>query len=402
MRVRLIAAVALALLLTCDGAALGSDLYTLTAMSTSGPPVTVTASGSNLLNLVQNAVSAKAEFQALKGQDATYALSYAGQKDVITMTRNAAGTSATLTIPSTGFSKTFTGTNAEAIRGSISEFLRTNAEDAIGRLNQKLQQRSKVAVVDGNPHATTATMADDAFYRFGLPRASARAGSGFWLDVDGGTYHAGGINSDYANVDFGFDVPFGERADLSIGVDGGYNRIGRANSYTFAGLDVGLPITVVKTPLLDGFLWKVTPFGYGTVTVSPDTLTGGGVYGCGAASSLNYMTGPWTFTLGNQISYFAGADLGLGGRVYGNRHLDQWITKNGLKVAYMPAQHLFLDAGVTYTHFLNSAAVPDYVSPIVGIGWRFNPTTQIRVGGRGDFVNGYTSVGGEVSLNVSY
>lgn len=320
----------------------------------------------------------------------------------MTLTRNDAGTQATLTIPSTGFSHTFTAGSAEELRHQVSDYLKTNADNAIGKLNQKLNALSKVSFVDGNPHAVTAMMADDAFYRFAMPRTWAKAGAGGWLNVNGGTYHADGLNGHYGSLGLGFDVPFGERAALSLGFDGQYNEIGNAQSFTFAGLDIGLPITVVETPLSDGWVWRVTPFGAGTVNVSPDTLSGGGLYSGGVASSLNYLTGPWTFTLGDQLNYFAGINLGIGGHVFGNRDLNQWLTKNGLNVSFMPAQHLFFDGGVTWSHFFESAGVRDYLSPTAGIGWRFNPWTQFRVGARGDLANGYTSYGGEISLTVSY
>jgi len=65
-------------------------------------------------------------------------------------------------------------------------------------------------------------------------------------------------------------------------------------------------------------------------------------------------------------------------------------------------QHLFLDGGLVWTHFFKNVGVEDYLSPSVGIGWQINDASRIRVGARGDLANGYTSVGGEISLTVSY
>ena len=396
-----IRAIAVLCILASAGIVSASDLYTLTATTTSGPPITASVSGSSFLKLVQNAVSSKSEFQSFQGRDVLYTLSYAG-KTAMTISRNAAGTTGTVTIPSTGYSKTFTGANAEDLRQQVSHALRNNVDNALGRLNEKLQQRTKVGVIDGNPHAATAMIADDAFYRFALPRTRPDAGAGWWIKGDGGKYSADGLNGTYGDFGIGFDVPFGEVAALSIGFDSQYNQIGGANSFTIAGLDIGVPITIARSPTLDGFTWKATPFGNGFATISPDTLSGGGVYGGGAASSLSYVTGPWAFTLGNQIGYFTGVNLGVEGRVYGNRNLEQWVLKNGLNAVYSPDQHFFIDGGLTYTNFLKKAGVPDYLSPTAGVGWRFNAATQIRIGARGDFANGYTSFGGEVSFNVSY
>lgn len=377
-----------------------SDLYTLTGTATSTGQ-SVTATGSNFVDLLRNASNSSAEFQTLKGQPATYTLNR-GSTTIIKMTRDASGTTATLTIPSTGQSKTFTGASDSDVRQQVGDYLKKNVDDAIGRLNKRLNQETKTSFIDGNPHAVTAFMADDAFYRFGLPRAGTSYQSGWWLMGEGGAYHADGLDGNYGNLGLGFDANLGKQAALSFGFTSLYNQLGGANSFSFIGLDIGLPITIYRTSLLDGFVWKVTPFGYGTVSISPETVSGGWVYGGGAASSLSYMTGRWTFTLGDQINYFTGADLSIGNVAYGNGSLDQWLTKNGVEINYQLGEHAFVDGGATWTHFFHAAGVRDYYSPTVGIGWQINDASRIRVGARGDLGNGYTSVGGEISLTVSY
>jgi hypothetical protein len=390
----------LAFVVFSAGIASASDLYTLTGTSTSTGQ-SVTATGTNFVDLLRNASTASAEFQALKGQAATYTLNR-GSTTIIKMTRDATGTTATITVPSTGQSKTFTGATDSDVRKQVGDYLKQDVDGVMSRLNKRLNQESKTSFIDGNPHAVTAFMADDAFHRFGIPRAGTSYQSGWWIMGEGGAYHADGLDGNYGNLGLGFDANLGKQAALSIGFTSLYNQIGRANNFNFIGLDIGLPITVYRTPLLDGFVWKVTPFGYGTVSISPDTLSGGWVYGGGGASSLSYLTGRWTFTLGNQLSYFTGADLSIGNIAYGNGGLDQWITKNGVEVNYQLGEHAFVDGGATWTHFFHAAGVKDYYSPTVGIGWQISDASRIRVGARGDLGNGYTSVGGEVSLTVSY
>src|SRR3954470_3478335 len=129
------AVIAVAVLLVSAAIAQGADLYTLTGTATATGQ-TVTATGSNFLDLLQNASTASDQFQVLKGQDATYTLNYAGQTDVIKMTRNSSGTTATITIPSTGQSKTFTGATDNDVRKQIADYLRKNTDDAMGKLNK--------------------------------------------------------------------------------------------------------------------------------------------------------------------------------------------------------------------------------------------------------------------------
>ena len=54
--------------------------------------------------------------------------------------------------------------------------------------------------------------------------------------------------------------------------------------------------------------------------------------------------------------------------------------------------------GLTYTNFMNPAAVPSYFTLSAGLDWRFGPGSGLRVGYRGDFASGYTSHGGDVSF----
>jgi len=77
-------------------------------------------------------------------------------------------------------------------------------------------------------------------------------------------------------------------------------------------------------------------------------------------------------------------------------------VKNGIKASWTPAQHFFIDAGATYTNFLHAAAVQSYVSPIAGVGWRFDSRSSIRIGYHGDYGNGYSASGADVSLYLSF
>src|SRR3954471_3460155 len=82
-----------------------ADPFSLTA---SGSSSTITANGNNLVDLAGNLIDSKDQFATLNNQNVSGALRYGGLNNAVLFSRNAAGTSATLTIPSTGFSRTFT------------------------------------------------------------------------------------------------------------------------------------------------------------------------------------------------------------------------------------------------------------------------------------------------------
>src|SRR5438874_7193331 len=89
-------------------AARANDPFTLTA---SGGGTNVTASSNNVVDLAGNLINSESQFLSLANKNVTGTLRYGGLNNAVLFTRDAAGTSATLTIPSTGFNKTFTAAN---------------------------------------------------------------------------------------------------------------------------------------------------------------------------------------------------------------------------------------------------------------------------------------------------
>ena len=115
-------AAAATLLLICSPA-LAQDPFAINAQTTSGPPTQVTATGSSMVDLVENLIESQQQFSNFQNQAFTASLDYGRVSDAIQFQRNAAGTSATVTIPSTGFSRTFTGADEAAVRKQIEDFL---------------------------------------------------------------------------------------------------------------------------------------------------------------------------------------------------------------------------------------------------------------------------------------
>ena len=166
LRLRTVLAAALAV----APAALAADPFVLTADTTSGPPATVTASGSNLADLVQDLVETRDAFGAFDGQAFRAALDYGGVRNAIRFEQNAAGTSSTLSIPSTGFSRTFTGANEAEVRRKIEDFLLKDGAQAYARFLREVNERSTIGVTDGNPLAATALLANYSSFEFGALR----------------------------------------------------------------------------------------------------------------------------------------------------------------------------------------------------------------------------------------
>src|ERR1043166_947824 len=97
-----------ACVLCAAGVARADDLFSITA--TGGSPA-VTATNSKVLDLISDAINTRGSFSGFQGLDTSFALSYAGVANAVTITKNAANTQATVTLGPTGVTRTFTGAN---------------------------------------------------------------------------------------------------------------------------------------------------------------------------------------------------------------------------------------------------------------------------------------------------
>jgi hypothetical protein len=360
--------------------------------------------GSNLINLTDNLINEQGSFASLAGQNVTGTLSYGGIPNALVFTENAAQTSATITIPITGFTKTFAGTSASDLQTQIKDFLEKDAEQAYAQFLSAVNQDSAVAMLDGNPQASTALIADDLFTRFGLRNEqSTQYGSGgtyFGIDFNGGTTRADDLNGTWAEFTFNTGARFTNNVALDFGTAVDYRNEANSEAYTVAE-EIALPITFINNNG-NGISWQLTPWGFGGFAASYDQVAGGILVGGGATSSLAWQSGPITLTLGDQIDYTHGVDIAYDG--YGfDTNLDQWIFKNGGDAAFqIPGTPIFVDAGIAYSNFLRKAAVPNFWSPSAGVGISLGGHSSFRVSYDGDFGKGYNANGGQVALVLSY
>jgi hypothetical protein len=384
----------------CAPAAHAGDFFNLTA---SGTSTTVSTNGSNLFNLTDNLINEQGPYASLAGQNVNGSLRFGPQSGAILFSENAIGTSATLTIPSTGFTKTFTGANPSDLQSQIHDFLKHDGQNAYSQFIAELDKTSPVAVVDGNPQASTAVIATGAFNIFGLSsEVSSTTGGGGALrfEANGAELRAGGINGDLAGVDFGFDIPFSRVVGLTFNTVYQSSFIGGASTYT-VGEILGLPIKLIPSST-QGLSWELTPWGFGGLSASYDEASGTILVGGGGTSSLAWRMGPLTFTLADQISYAADAGVTVDDYNF-DVPVNQWILKNGGRVAFNPANGpLFLDAGVTYTNFLRDAAVPNYWTPSAGVGFNFGRYSSLRLSYEGDFGHSYHVNGAAINLIIAY
>jgi hypothetical protein len=380
------------------------DLFDVSATSTSGPPASAQASGSSLVDLIENLVDSQEEFAALQDQGFAASLDYAGVADAVQVTRNAAGTEATVTIPSTGLQKTFTGADEDDLEQQIEDYIKKDGASEWGRFLREINQRTYVGVADGNPQATTALAAFGTYRRFGLGSTplvggntiSLGSGAELRFDIDGGVNSTDSGDGFFAAGTLSTRFRFGERVALSVATPLAYRQVEEASIF-HGGLELGLPITLLTGEGVP-VRWTITPAGVVYVGGSYDLAAGGVVAGGSITSSLSFLfDGPGiVVTVANQYGTYQGVPIDIQEFKF-DTDVDQQILKNGVMVTKRFGAG-FVDAGVTYTSFLEDAAIDGYWSPTIGAGLNFGDASGVRIAYSGDLADGYTTHGGSLQL----
>jgi hypothetical protein len=383
-----------------------SEPFTLTAQTTSGIPRTASVSANNVIDLVENVIQSQNQFTALAGQPFNATLRYGGLNNAVLFSRNADGTSGTLTIPSTGFSKTFTASNESDLRDQIRDFIKSNGAAEYAKFLQQINQRTTLGVADGNPLATTALMADRGFYRFGFRPARFELSPepivispGLEVDLNGGVSNTDDADGWFGSLGLGTTIGLGDRIGLAVDLDLRYRDVDGAAVYQGAGT-IGLPVVIIPSTGSTSLSWQLTPAFVSGFGGSWDLAAGGITVGGQLTSSLAYQNGPWTLTLADQIGFFEGVPIDVSDFRF-ETDVSQQIAKNGIQLTRTFGD-AFVDASITCSNFLKEAAVDHYWTPAVGVGLRFGQSSGVRLGYHGDFADGFTNHGGDVELFFAF
>lgn len=393
------------------GAATAQDLFNVSAQSTSGASQSVNVAGGNLTNLVSHLIKNEDQFSPLQNRDISATLRYADISDAIVIRKNAANTSATVLIPSIGLNKTFTAANSDDLKNQIIDYVKKNGATEYGRFLRVVNEQSVVGVTDGNPLAATAMLADHQYGMFGLEPAPFPTGQPadsldavcaprFRLDVSGGIENTRVGTGYFVRGALDTAFRFSDRVGLVFSTPLLYRNIDGANIYE-AGEEIALPLVIVPTRGDRSLSWTLSPYGAVGAAGSVELAAGGTFAGGGLTSSLSYSISGFTFSLADHYSYFHGYPLQLGDYHF-RTDLEQQVLKNGLKISKSFAGALFVDAGITYTNFLDRAAIRNYWSPGSGIGIRFGEHAGLRFGYQADLAGGLRVHEGNVLIYLNY
>ena len=196
-----------------------------------------------------------------------------------------------------------------------------------------------------------------------------------------------------------------ERVGVYLSALGQYRNYDGADIYD-AGLELGIPITVLGPGEGHWVRWVLTPVVQSGAGASRDLLSGGFMVGGGGVSSFGLNFGPLELTIADELLYYGGVPLGEIGGIEIETELDQWITRNGAKLAFYPLglERLSLEAGASLTNFLGThGAVDWYATPFAGVGVKLFDTLRMRIGWESDLgEHDYAAHTGRVDLGFEF
>ena len=378
------------------------DPFELTAQ---GGPFSASASGDNTVDLISDLIQSEAEFTPLANNPISAALRYGEESDAVLFTRNGSGTSATLTIPSTGFTRTFNAANEDELEDQIEDFFKEDGADAYADFLREMAKRTSLGVNDGNPLATTATLADLGFYRFGYrPRTPGdepiRLAGGWDVRLLGGVSETEAFDGWFAGFGLGKNWRLGDRVGITWASNFRYRDVEGASVYQ-TGTTIGVPIALITSDDDSGLSWHVTPAFVGGFGGSWDLAAGGFLAGGQVTSSLALRAAGFTLVLANQFGFYEGLPIDISDFRF-ETDTSQRILKNGVQVIRDLGDDAYIDAGVALTNLLDDAFIDDYVSADLGVTLRFGDRSGLRVGYHGDFSDDFDTHGGNATLFFSY
>ncbi len=365
---------------------------------TGGAP-TVTAENSSFPDLLQDVIKGQGKFASFSMVDYNGLMTYLGVPNAIQV--NMTGNTATIDLPSIGFSRTFTGSSRDDVYDQVEDYFLKHGSDIYGRFLKEMAKRSAVALTDGNPGATTARMAAGTFFTDGFTPSDELMDmidgittdrfSGLGIGFNGGEFEAGDFTGYYAD----FALPWRKRlaghVDLNTSLN--FNYLDVEGSQVFGiGATIGVPVRVLIMDREHRWNWRLTPVAGISARGSEDMASGGLIWMAGGLSTVDFrVNSRLILSIVNQVSYHKSMNLKLPDDYEFDPHVDQVILKNGLRAVTRFGKRIIADAFAIETNFLNDAAVDSFTTIGGSLKWQATQKYHLTLGANYDWGDDYKS-----------
>lgn len=405
-RLRSFGAVTAALLAASAFTAKAADLFEVAGVTTDTfPPISFDYGAKSLPNLVSDLINGTGNFNGLQTREFVAGLRYGGVHDALQFNVQQVGPNwvAQLTTPFKPglIARTFNGPTRAAVEDQIDEYLKKEGSGDLAKFLAEINKASVAGSTDGNPSAATAQSAAYFFGEYGLRPTETEeeavdvAGAsrtGFSMTAEAGTFKSQGLEGQNYNWTPMLPIALGvaRRVRLEVAMPLSYTQIEGANIFG-VGLQVGLPILIIKRAKDQPWLWQLTPHTGISINGSADLISGGALVSGGLTSYLSYRWNKWEFSMGNHISAHESLEVGIGDYSFDPK-VSQQIAKNGLKIGRAIGQRWYADVYGIDTEFVADAFTQRYTTVGGGVGYR-GPKKKgyAMIGAFGHIAKDYTS-----------
>lgn len=328
--------------------------------------------GNNVSDVVTEVTERQGELSSLTGQAFTASLNYLGVAGSIVIDFSADGRSATLTIPSTGFTQDFSAASESKLNDELQDFLQKDGSAQLAEMRRQVNKESPVGITDGNPNSTTSLLASDFYEAMGLnlarnfPGAQTEAKNGFSFIASGSRFEAGSFNGWSTGGRVEYRHRFNPKLELVTIMPFSYYQIETSEIFGIGG-GIGLPVAIIGKLNKRETRLTLAPFVGGMFRWSEDLAGGGALVSFGVNTTLAVpVDESWMITGLFQISDYRGVPFDVDGYELDNV-VDQQIVKVGAQVIYDFNDWLLAELNLTGNRYLRTAAVQDWGSIGTGI-----------------------------------
>lgn len=340
-------AVLLAALLWLPVNSPGAKLFAVTASY--GDPLaqsTLEVENSSFPDLVKELINNSQQFEVLQGSsEYTANIRFFALPDAFefNINKNNANGLYEVRIVSrlTGLDKTFEAVDSEDMRQKIIDWFWVEGDDEASALLEEIFKKSAAVISDGSPEASTARMADSAFYLFGFYHGSSLQTA--MRGAESGAHIELRVHSDSTTFESPVGTLHGDRLTAAIPLWLHFNRrlsyVGQMDfsqldlegtRFYDLGLQTGLAVRPVVRDRDDRFGWQITPFIGAKSVVSSDAVTAAVLYHAGFNNRFEWRLFERTYlSFTSQYADYNNIKIEIGEYEL-NTEIDQQIVKNGL------------------------------------------------------------------------
>lgn len=448
MRTPAAPAPALIALAALAGTLHAEDLFRVQVTQIGNPANSLLVTGNTLPDLVSDLADQQGLFSGFSNVPFASSLTYAGIPDAVAVSYNPTGGTnggELITITSLlGTTQTFTFDEANGNLGNqLEDFFVKDNPGTISDFLQAVARRSLVAVTDGNPLASTARAADLKWRYFGLssdltlqphvlrgiyPDSTLVPDS--YIDPAGGLTAAGDdptASTRYdgsrliSRIDFQYNATEAEgfeangytiststefilfdAASIAFSSYINYTQLEDADVF-HGGFAVDLPIRIIQPDIGtdSGFWLTLIPGTSFNASGSYDLAAGGILWSGGATLATGVDFGRLRFAGAAQYTVHRSVNIEYDDYEF-DPGVEQEILKLGAKVSYIIAEPLVLETGVTWTDFLQDAAVDNYLTPHAGVALVFSNGAALRLSGKADLADNFDRYAGELAFVLPF